>query len=498
MDERLHVGVGHYGIGFKDGVNTVISRNVQALIKIDPDLKITLFGRLSPDHHNFINPISGYIEYQNIEQFDPEVAVRDMGGKSISDQQVHDYIWQGTNIAEILFKRLSDMDIVLVENLSIGIHPALNYAFYLYTRYNYITKEKKKFIYRFHDFAQQRPINFQNIKKFRQNYFESVPDWHTILYPDYPNIRYIVINQNDRWRLVEHGIEEKNIYYLPNPVDLSIIPADDRSKELREKIIQREKLSPDVKFILYPVRCIRRKNIEEAIFLTKFFNSLAEGKTSRKDIRLKGKFHLLVSIKPTEGDDAKYTNQLLEFIKKYNLPVTIGLDDLVFLKREYDPKDPEKIKKYGIGDLYKACDIVITTSFLEGFGFVYTEPWITERLVIGRNIPLVTSDFQIAGMQLEHLYDALFVDKKDFKDIGEEKNDPDRALEERLYKIIKLDNPQYVDKFVENNKSVISRILELFNREKREKLIRKNKKVVEKVYSKEKIGKELYEIIRSD
>jgi len=37
-----------------------------------------------------------------MEEFDPEVAVRCLGGKSISEQQVHDYIWQGTNIAEIL------------------------------------------------------------------------------------------------------------------------------------------------------------------------------------------------------------------------------------------------------------------------------------------------------------------------------------------------------------------------------------------------------------
>jgi len=54
--KKLHLGIGHYGIGFKDGVNTVISRNVRALLKIGTNLKITLFGKLSPNYQRFINP----------------------------------------------------------------------------------------------------------------------------------------------------------------------------------------------------------------------------------------------------------------------------------------------------------------------------------------------------------------------------------------------------------------------------------------------------------
>jgi len=496
--KKLHLGIGHYGIGFKDGVNTVISRNVRALLKIGTNLKITLFGKLSPNYQRFINPAPGRLEYREIEEFDPEVAVRQLGGKSISDQQVHDYMWQGTNIAEILVEKLSDMEVIIAENLGVGIHPALTYAFCLYTHYSYTMREKKKFIYRFHDFVQQRPVNFQNVKKFHHTRFGIVPDWHSILYPAYPNIKYIAINRNDRWRLIEHGIEEHNIYYIPNPVDQSIIPPDDRSEELRAKIIQKEKLDPSVQFILYPVRCIRRKNVEEAIFLTRFFNSLAEGKTSRSECRLKGKFHLLVSIKPTNGDDAGYTEELIKFVKKYNLPVTIGLEDLVSLEREYDPCTPGKIRKYGIGDLYRVADFVITTSTLEGFGFMYVEPWIVDRAVIGRNIPVITPDFQAAGMKLGHLYTALLVEGQDFKDIGQERPSPDEALQERLSKILKLSDPGYVDKFIESNEVTVLATLRLFDESKRKKLILRNKKIVEKVYSAENIGKRLYEVITSD
>jgi hypothetical protein len=495
MAKNLHLGIGHYGIGFKDGVNTVISRNVRVLLGIDPSLKITLFGKLSPDYRDFIKPVPDSLRYRNIGEFDPEVAIRCLGGRSISQQQVHDYIWQGTNLAETLIEKLADIDVVMFENLGIGIHPAVTYAFYLYAQYSYTRGEKKKFIYRFHDFVQQRPANFRNIKKFHHFRFGVVPNWHSILYPAYPNIKYIAINRHDQWRLIEHGIEESNVYYMPNAVDKSIIPSDDRSEELRWKIIERGKLDASVRFLLYPVRCVRRKNVEEAIFLTRFFNCLAEGKTSREIPRLREIFHLLVSLRPTEGDDAEYANHLIEFVNEHNLPVTIGLNDFVSLEREVDPQNPIEIRKYGVGDLYKAADLVITTSILEGFGFVYIEPWIVDRAVIGRSIPIITPDFQSAGMKLGHLYTALVVERQDFKDLGREKSNPDKGLQERLSKILKLDNPKYVDKVIESNETSILATLSLFEEEKRKNLVARNKEVVEKVYSPESVGRQLYQVI---
>jgi hypothetical protein len=496
MAKKLHLGIGHYGIGFKDGVNTVISRNVRSLLEIDPDLKITLFGKLSPDYKDFIKPPPASLEYRDIGEFDPGVATKCLGARSISEQEVHDYIWQGTNMAEILVEKLADMDIIMIENLGIGIHPAVTYAFSLYTEYSF-TREDKKFIYRFHDFAQQRPVNFRNVRKFYHPRFGIVPHWHSILYPAYPNIKYIAINRYDRQRLIEHGIEEGNIYYIPNSVDRSIIPSDERSGELRKKIIEGERLDPSVRFLLYPVRCVRRKNVEEAIFLTQFFNCLAEGRTSKKTSLPRGKFHLLVSVRPKEGDDAEYAKHLIEFVKEQNLPVTIGLDDFVALERELDPQDPAKIRRYGIGDLYRASDLVITTSILEGFGFVYIEPWIVDRAVIGRNIPVITPDFQAAGMKLGHLYTALLVEGKDFKDIGREKAHPDEALQERLPKILKLNDPSYVDKVIESNETPMLATLRLFHKERRGELVAKNKEVVEKVYSQERIGRQLYQLINS-
>jgi glycosyltransferase involved in cell wall biosynthesis len=494
---KIHLGIGHYGIGFKDGVNTVISRNVRALLEIDPEMKITLFGKLSPEYRDFIKPVPEKLEYLNIDEFNPEAEKGRIREKSIVEQQVHDYVWQGTNIVEILVEKLKDMDVVMTENLGIGIDPSVTYAFYLYTQYCHTSREPKRFIYRFHDFVQQRPVNFKNVKKFYESRFGIMPHWHSVLYPAFPNIQYIAINRYDRARLFEHGIEESNVHYIPNSVDEAIIPPDDRGEELRRKIIQREKLDPDVRFILYPVRCVRRKNVEEAIFLTKFFNTISGKNTEIRNHRLRGKFHLLVSIRSTSGDDAKYTDHLIEFVKNNNLPVTIGIDDLVSMEREVDSADPDKITRYGVGDLYMASELVITTSILEGFGFVYVEPWILDRLVIGRSIPLITPDFQASGMKLGYLYNALIVDRHDFKDIGIDEPNPDRALQKRLSKILQLNDPKFVDKFIESNETSITATIKLFDREKREKIIERNKEVVAEVYSKEAIGKRIYNVIIS-
>jgi glycosyltransferase involved in cell wall biosynthesis len=494
---NIHLGIGHYGIGFKDGVNTVISRNVRALHKIDPELRITLFGKLSPDYRDFIRPVPANLKYLNIDEFSPEAERGRIREKSIVEQHVHDYVWQGTNIAEILVEKLKDMDVVMTENLGIGIDPSVTYAFYLYTQYCHTSREPKKFIYRFHDFVQQRPVNFKNVKKFYESRFGVMPHWHSVLYPAFPNIQYIAINRFDRARLFEHGIEESNVYYIPNSVDETIIPPDNRGEELRKKIIQREKLDPDVQFILYPVRCVRRKNVEEAIFLTKFFNTISDKNTEIRNHRLKGKFHLLVSIRPDSGDDAQYADQLVEFARNNGLPVTIGIEDLVSIEREVDTADPDKIIMYGVGDLYMASEIVITTSILEGFGFVYIEPWILDRLVIGRSIPLITPDFQASGMKLGYLYNALIVDRQDFKDIGTDETGLDRALQKRLSKILKLNDSKFVDKFIESNETAIRATIKLFDRERREKIIQRNREVVEGAYSKEVIGKKLYDVITS-
>ncbi len=238
--------------------------------------------------------------------------------------------------------------------------------------------------------------------------------------------------------------------------------------------------------------------MEEAIFFTKFLNCLVDADLKRKNCRLDERYHLLVSLKSEHGDDALYAEQLVQFVKEHNLPITIGLNDLVSFEREFDASDSSGIVIYGVGDIYRAADLVITTSILEGFGFSYIEPWIIDRAVIGRSIPFTTPDLQAAGMKLGHLYTALIVDGQDFKDIGRDIEDATKALDMRLEKILKLDRADYLNAFIDRNETSILATLRLFNEEKRRAIIALNREVVERVYSQENIGRQLYQVITSE
>jgi hypothetical protein len=184
------------------------------------------------------------------------------------------------------------------------------------------------------------------------------------------------------------------------------------------------------------------------------------------------------------------------FVREYRLPVTIGLGDLIALEREPDSEDEARIRSYSVGDLYRAADLVITTSVLEGFGFAYIEPWLLDRAVIGRSIPYITPDFQAAGMKLGHLYNALIVDGKDYKDIGSGTADPALGVQERLEKVLRLEDPAYLNSFIDRNETSVLATLRLFDKKRRDALVGVNREVVERVYSRESIGEQLYQVVK--
>ena len=494
----MHLAIGHYNIGSSDGVNTVIWRNVSELLQLDPSLKITLFGKADPAIGKFLPWHNDQLKYCDIEEMSPDYHIPGLEGKSVQIQRVHDYIWHGTNIAEKLQQQFADADVVLTENLSVGINPAVTYAFYLWTLQEYQANSKKRFLVRVHDFAQQRPANFANIKKFQRFLPTDMPDWHQILYPSVPNVEYIAINTSDYYRLLDHGIEAERIWYVPNSIDNSLVKCEQKHcDDLLELLKEKKGLDQDVSLLFYPVRTIPRKNVEEAIFFTQMLNNLAAVEEYRQKYNLRHKFHLVVSMAGSNGSEKEYSDHLTDFVKENHLPVTIGISDLVGLHRQYDPEDPQHILKYGVADMYSVSEMVITTSVLEGFGFVFIEPWAMDKCVIGRNIPSVTLDFTKAGLSLDHLYTVLLVNGNDYADLGN--GDPDGGLNRRLEEIKKLEDPNYLRMLLQKNSAPLRATLKMFRPERRRSLSRNrihaNQKKVLDIYSSSVVVNQLYRIM---
>ncbi|OQY12646.1 MAG: hypothetical protein B6I30_04405 [Desulfobacteraceae bacterium 4572_187] len=65
--------------------------------------------------------------------------------------------------------------------------------------------------------------------------------------------------------------------------------------------------------------------------------------------------------------------------------------------------------KNDFSKLVLSSRFIITTSISEGFGFSFIEPWCAKKVIWGRKLPDICSDFENNGISLGHLYSNLLV-----------------------------------------------------------------------------------------
>ncbi|MBD3355361.1 hypothetical protein GF361_05235 [Candidatus Woesearchaeota archaeon] len=458
----------HYNIGHRDGVNTVMRTNALSFLKRYKNSKIYFVGSIV---RPLITNQKTRVNYIDI----PEMDILGKKKKAnLASKQIFDYLKKGMEIYSEIKKKLKNMDYIILENPNLGVHPPATYAYYRLVKHIHHSHAKQKVIYRIHDFAEDRRGNFINMLRFKGT--ESSPYWHKVMFPRARNTGFVAINKNDLLRLDSHGIiQENRAHYIPNPVNDHLSYDDNKSKGLRKKLIKENDLDKDVKFIFYPARIVPRKNVEEAIFLTQLLN-----------IKFDEKYVLVASLKPKGGEGLKYYNRLNKFVKKHNLPVILGINDLVTMERQYT--NSGKIKMYGIGDMYDICDKAISTSTMEGFGLFFIESWFFEKAIIGRDLPEITSDFKTSGINLEHLYNALFIDGSDFKNYGN--------LSKRLKLVLRLKNAKFFERFEEENKQTFAGLYDPINTAAEKKLIKENRKIVLKEYCTAAVTKQFMDVLR--
>ncbi len=179
---------------------------------------------------------------------------------------------------------------------------------------------------------------------------------------DYPaNCHYGVINARDKAILMGAGLDGSGLHHIPNPVE-SFFGKGCRSPKPQ---------------ILYPVRAIRRKNLGEAILLSMFFNNGQR---------------LGVTQPPNSPADAASYGDWVHWVSKNRLRV-----------------DFEVGKNADFPTLLQASDSILTTSISEGFGLAYLEPWTAGKLLWGRRLWEICSDFEKNGIRLDSLYNRLDV-----------------------------------------------------------------------------------------
>ncbi len=320
----------------KDGVTRTVLNNVRGLREQSPDIEFVFVG----------NPFNE--------------AIPDYAEKRIIN-------WEAEDLVSEIEKVSSDSDVLIIENPVVGIYPRATLAFKEFAEKNL----SKKIIYRIHDFIDDRPHLSEEFRKF----FKDIND----VYPKSDNVHFLTLTSFDKGRLLQKGL--KNVSVIPNSiVESNLYTSEENAKKLREKFEESGIVKPGEKIISYPVRVLRRKNIEEAILITKLLNNF-------------GGNHRLIITVPHEDD---YAEEIKSLAKKHDVPCSIG--------------EAYKFLDYGKGefttaDLFAISDLVISTSIKEGFGFAFIEPWVSGTPLIGRNIPEITKDFEEAGIDLSALYD---------------------------------------------------------------------------------------------
>lgn len=216
-------------------------------------------------------------------------------------------------------------------------------------------------------------LQISGIKLFLQIH-DFAEDGRPALYykENYPaNCHYGVINSRDYQILLKSGLSSKGLHLLSNtvtPIKQAPILDGDLDKHLDNE---------RGKFILYPIRALRRKNIGEAILLSLFFPK----QTS-----------LIITLPPNSPLDIKSYQSWQAYVAAKKLNVKFGSE----LKNNFS-------------QLVQSAESLITTSISEGFGFSFLEPWTASKLVWGRILADICNDFQENGMRFDHFYNTLDV-----------------------------------------------------------------------------------------
>jgi len=178
----------------------------------------------------------------------------------------------------------------------------------------------------------------------------------------YPrDCHYGVINARDMRILIAAGLDPAGVHLIPNAVEP--LPMDsDRSLE---------------PCVVYPVRAIRRKNIGEAILLSLY---------------LRAEKHLHISQPPTSPGDVFFYRDWRSFVDRHGLKLRF-----------------ETGRLNGFPALVAAADSMVTTSITEGFGFSFLEPWTAGKMLWGRRLDDICTDFEKHGLRLDALYDEILV-----------------------------------------------------------------------------------------
>jgi glycosyltransferase involved in cell wall biosynthesis len=198
-----------------------------------------------------------------------------------------------------------------------------------------------------------------------------------------PNIRHAAINQADAAILQRHFPQQAG--WLPNLAEPEPPPPDARVQRARRWLAKQ--LGQDAPVWLLPCRLLRRKNIAEALLLTRW---------------LRPEAWLVTTGGVSSAEERDYARRLADAARRHGWRLRLSL------------LDGDQFAKPSVPDLLAASEVVLLSSLLEGFGLPYLETASAGRPLIARALPNIAPDLAQFGFRFPHLYDEVLVEPRLF------------------------------------------------------------------------------------
>jgi hypothetical protein len=163
----------------------------------------------------------------------------------------------------------------------------------------------------------------------------------------------------------------------------------------------REQLGSAAPVWLIPCRLLRRKNVAEAVLLTRW---------------LRPEAWLVTTGSVSSAEEQAYADHLSHAAQRHHWRVRLGI------------LRGDETAKPAVPDLLAASEAVLLVSLVEGFGLPYLEAAAAQRPLLARALPNIAPDLAQMGFRFPQAYDELLVEPRLFHWTAEVKRQERRFL----------------------------------------------------------------------
>jgi len=219
---------------------------------------------------------------------------------------------------------------------------------------------------------------WQRWMEMRRTGFRTLAQTAKVLFATAPHVRHLAINQADASVLQHHLPQQSG--WLPNLMEPMPVPSSGSVRRTRDWL--RDQLGEPSPVWLVPCRLLRRKNIAEALLLTRW---------------LRPEAWLVTTGRVSSRDEQDYAQHLASAAQQYGWRLRLG----ILANGEHD--------KPSVPDLFAASEAILMTSIQEGFGLPYLEAASAQRPLIARALSNIAPDLSQFGFRFPQAYEDLLI-----------------------------------------------------------------------------------------